>query len=219
MKNIILISAILLSFKGFGQDSTNSNQRTQSIKSNVSSKNNISVDVIRGLVNEESLYRWMIQYERVLSEHFSAVLAYEFGQYENYSKQIIAPSGSILFSEEYFVKGSMLLLEGRYYPFTKNKNAPRGFFVGTYFKNFWLKESMVSDNKEQEFNKKQNIGALGFDVGYQFFKSWFMLEPVLGFGTAWDSGIGQDKRIDSKLFSYEAANYSLRLGLNIGVCF
>lgn len=184
-------------------------------------KNSISVDLFRGLTRDADIYQWMIQYERAINNKFSVVAAYEFGQYEHYSKTTtpVSPNpGATSTDEEYKVGGNMLLIEGRYYPLNKNRIAPRGFFVGTYFKHFWLEEEFVIDD-QNEFTKSQTIKAFGADIGYQFFNDWFMIEPVLGFGGGTNSGVGDDERIDSQMASFELTNYSLRFAVNIGVCF
>lgn len=184
-------------------------------------KNSISVDIFRGLTRDADIYRWMIQYERAINDKFSVVAAYEFGQYEHYSKTttpVLPSQGNTTTDEEYKVGGNMLLIEGRYYPFNKNRIAPRGFFVGSYFKHFWLQEEFVKSN-EVGFTKSQTIKAFGVDFGYQFFKNWFMIEPVLGFGGGTNSGVGKDESIDSQMTSFELTNYTLRFAVNIGVCF
>lgn len=206
MKKIYLIAlSLVLSFPIVGQEVA---------------KNVIVVDVIRNLVSLGGTYRWMGQYERALNDKFTAVVALEAGEYGSYSQKTIPLNGgAIQVNEEYSLKGNMLLLEGRFYPFRKNKVAPRGFFVGTYFKNYWLKERLDHLDEEYRFSKKENIQAWGIDVGYKMFNSWFVLEPVIGFGTIWNSGVGEDSRLNQQMLNFQESDYSMRLALNIGVCF
>lgn len=183
-------------------------------------KNSVSVDLLRGLTMEQEVYRWLFQYERAINRNFSGVIAFETGQFEHYSKtESSVSTGQVYNSEEYTVSGNMLLVEARYYPFTKNKVAPRGFFLGTYFKNYWLKEQISSNDDSKSFQKNHSLSAIGLDFGYQMFSGLFMMEPVLGFGTAWHSGIGEDSRVDRQMGGFESSNYSIRLAINIGVCF
>jgi hypothetical protein len=182
-------------------------------------QNCISYDVFRGLISGEDIYRRQFSFERAINEKFSALIGYETGQFEFGSISVGPSFSNLSTTEEYTVKGSALLLEGRFYPFRKGRESPKGFFLGSYFKQYWLEERNVSDDVLREFEKKHSLSVFGLDMGYKFGKRWFMIEPLLGFGIASSSEIGEDPRIDPTFSNYEPSNYSVRIGINIGVCF
>ena len=210
MKDVLLILiTIVLSLSTIGQENEERRHR-----------NSISVDLARPiLTNKDANFR-LFTYERAISDKFSALVGFGTGKYANGSVQSTnIGTGSSSIEEEYIVEGPSLLLEGRFYPLTSKKIAPRGLFVGTYFKNFWLTEDNITLDPARTYSKKHQLRVLGIDMGYQFGKSWFLFEPVLGFGGTSSNELGKDPRADSQFSKFEASNYSVRFGLNIGVCF
>lgn len=177
-------------------------------------KNTIAFDFFRPLISDPEINRFLITYERALNEKFTALIGFETGNYEH-SSMTINNDPIIL----YTVEGSGLLLEGRFFPFFQKKEAPRGLFVGAFFKNYWLNEKNTNDNPEYDFEEKQSVQALGIGIGYKFFKGWFILEPVLGFGKTWSSGLGEDDRISPIFPDVDLSTYSLRAAISVGVCF
>ena len=183
-------------------------------------KNSLSADLARPILSDRDVDFRQFTYERAISDKFSALIGFGTGQYGSGSRQTInLGTGATVVEEEYAVNGNSLLLEGRFYPFRTKKVAPRGFFCGSYIKNYWLTEENKSIDASKVFKKKHQLAAFGIDMGYQFGKSWFLFEPVLGFGGTSSTELGEDSRADPRFSKFEASNYSVRFGLNVGICF
>ena len=206
MKNLLLIFVVVYScVSSFAQDDRKH-------------KNSISLDLARPILARNGHFQFT--YERAITDKFSALIGFGRGQYASGSTTSINfGSGSSVTEEEYLVDGSSLLIEGRFYPLTKKKVAPRGLFIGTYFKNFWLTEENKSIDPTLVFTKKHQLNVFGIDMGYQFGKSWFLFEPVLGFGGTSSTDLGNDYRANPQFSEFEPSNYSVRFGLNVGICF
>lgn len=178
-------------------------------------KNNLRIDPLRTVLSDEELYRWQISYERSISDKISVLMGYEKGQFE-----VGTIRSNFIPTEEYTIKGNSFLAEGRYYFDGTVEGVQEGFFVGAYYKQYWLTElNRNSIDESQSFEKEHALSVVGIDVGYKFAIKYFLFEPIAGYGVASSTQIGKDNRINSSFGNFQSADYTPRIGLNIGVYF
>jgi len=176
---------------------------------------------ILGRLFSTSTYRNDLCYERKISKLFTISFDIEQGRYEYSTDEQL--TGTIL--EELDRTGFGFSPEIRLYPFNKTRIAPKGFFMGAYYKYYFLSEKYYSLNSNTNQldlivnNSKGSASGFGFDLGYKFGKDWFICEPLIGYAFGNSSGLGQDTRIDPDFRDFEDWTIFLRIEVRIGICF
>lgn len=122
-----------------------------------------------------------ISYERSVGRHFSALLTFERARYA---------TGQTNQQEVYKLSGYGFIPEVRYYPFTGNKPAPLGLFVGGAFRYAPLKEAYVPAGV-QVTGRVMNAGL---NAGYKFNHQQALIEVLAGYGAGQLGGFDPGKR-------------------------
>lgn len=154
--------------------------------------NAIKIDALGTL-----LARLNISYERSFGRHFSAGIQLEAGMHGNQT---------INNEEIYRLMGLGIIPEVRYYPFTKNKPAPLGFFVGGAFRYAFLEEQFLLDG----IYLTGDVYNLGISTGYKFNYRKVLFEFLIGYGGGVDKGF--DEEIREYLNPIYKGGYSFFIG-------
>ena len=145
-----------------------------------------SVDAFKGLIHTQRAFKPM--YERSLGKNFSGALSFEIGQYSKGG-----PTQSAR-NDRYKLTGFGFMPQFRYYPFTKKRPAPFGFFLGTHLRYRRMDEHYSEVGLK--VNTKGNLYDFGANIGYKFFIGIFNLEILLGKGIMWGNFDAPNSRSD-----------------------
>jgi hypothetical protein len=165
-------------------------------------------------------YRNNLFYERTINNTISIGFDVEYGRYEYSTTET---SGSI--QNEYQITGWGFSPELRIYPFGKINNAPKGFFLGSYFKYYLLKDKYSEYNSTSYdlemiySNNDLSAYGFGFDTGYKFGGSNFIFEPLLGYAFGKTSNFVMDSRNKLTDDPFPIWTLFLRIEARIGFCF
>jgi hypothetical protein len=180
------------------------------------------VDLIGILARDLKVFRPSLEY--AFHKNLSVNVAYENGKFESGTKQVNFATPM----EVYSVKGYGGVGEFRYYPFTKERRAPAGFFVGPYFGYRNISERYTGDDARLSTNLNSVPADIttqgiryqyGAAIGYKGHIGVFALETVFGFGGAniqWSLPNDRD-RLEDIYFDSGGDNLSLRLEINLGL--
>jgi hypothetical protein len=166
-------------------------------------------------------YRNNLFYERSINKYISLGFDIENGRYEYSTTTSLG--GSI--ENEYQITGWGFTPEIRIYPMGKNKNAPKGFFIGSYFKYYVLKdkyskESSTKYDLEMIYtNNDLSAYGFGFDAGYKLGRRNFIFEPLLGYAFGKTINFVKDPRNKHSIDPFPVWTIFLRIEARIGFCF
>ncbi|MBO9702596.1 MAG: hypothetical protein J7604_20460 [Sporocytophaga sp.] len=190
--------------------------------SSYSQQNAIMVDILGFPSRFPNVTVGRISYERSFNKHFSAVATLEYGEYylgEGYSSDFMISTKSLY--EKYSLTGLGNMLQGRYYPFTKGRNAPAGFFCGLHTRYRPLKEKFYQEQqKGPVINEKGNFRMFdyGFHLGYKMLPKAFKLEILAGYGAnTYSATLTDIPAYHRKGFTSVLAN--LRIEFSLGFVF
>jgi hypothetical protein len=133
-------------------------------------------------------------YERSFSKHLSFAINYENAEYAS------GTTGSLNSQTKvYSLTGWGIIPEARFYPLTKKKQAPRGFFLGLHYRYRELSEnytgkdfstmqaslfsSPTAPSPNLDITTKATASNYGLTIGYKFNAGPIILEPLFGFGS------------------------------------
>jgi hypothetical protein len=119
--------------------------------------------------------------ERSFGRHFSALLTFESARYA---------TGERNQQEVYKLSGYGFIPEVRYYPFTGNKPAPLGWFVGGAFRYASLKEAYAPAGVQLT----GRVINAGLNAGYKFNHQQALIEVLTGYGAGQLSGLDPVRR-------------------------
>ncbi len=162
-------------------------------------------------------------YERTFNKHISVLLIFEAGKYNYGTTQSGQGDQRIVM----LTKGWGLMPEARYYPFTKHKPAPDGFFTAVYFRYRSLTETY---NGANYLNRKDTISVItkgnayhyGIDVGYKLTAGNVLLEILYGLGIAngtWQTPNERDKMDPTFKTDLSDMINSMRVEIALGFVF
>jgi hypothetical protein len=165
--------------------------------------------------------------EFAFSKHFSAGIVYENGKY-NYGT---FESTHVPEREVYNITGWGIMPELRYYPFTRKRSAPFGFFIGTHFRYRQLVEKYTGIDVlanpgssvqyiYTNFNTKATAYNYGVHFGYKANIHIFSFETLLGFGGAkgqWETPNDRDHLDETFRTDLSDFGQSLRLEISLGI--
>jgi hypothetical protein len=111
--------------------------------------------------------------------------------------------------------------EARYYPFTKRKPAPLGFFVGAHYRYRILQEE-YHDNGIN-ITSHGHAHDIGLNAGYKVGAGRFIFDFLAGYGAGggkWTSSTGDRSMIDS-FFRDDFTDFTnfIRLEASVGFTF
>jgi hypothetical protein len=176
-------------------------------------KNVISTNIFqkKGLFTNSS-YRINIKYERSLNNHFSLLADAEYGIYRGITDITNNEQINI-----YKQNGGGMTIECKYYPFTKKRFSPDGFFLGLYWKYYFLKEIYYS----YAFDENHFVNGFGLNFGYKFQIKMLIIEPLIGYGNGWIKDLGSNFIIsdDNRKFITNSCSYFTRIECNFGMIF
>jgi len=157
-----------------------------------------------------AMNRKNISIERTFKNKFSARLSYEHQEYA---------TGERNDQQVYELTGKGVIPEFRYYPFTKNKPAPFGFYIGSSFRYISVNEQYYPT----EVDLSGNVFNYTFISGYSTHAERIVFDFLVGYGSGKVSGLDEDKRneiddffADDKLDMLKA---NLRIEVSIGFYF
>lgn len=176
---LILLFPVTLTF---GQNEVN-----RVLTSDLKQYNVFTANILIGKLQTNVL---SISYERTVHKHFSVLAYFERGTllsgvYETYN--YAADTSEI---QLYRIKSTDIVLESRYYPF-KKRTAPAGFFVGGFFRYYFLKEIYTDIVNLLSFPAATTLHSskistpghafnAGIVAGYKFLFGPFVIEPLAG---------------------------------------
>jgi hypothetical protein len=141
-------------------------------------------------------------FERTFGNNLSLLATFETGKYQS------ATSGNLKSQKEvYFIKGWGVMSEIRYYPFTKRKIAPLGFFLGLHCRYRIISESFT-DSKiinsspvyaDTAITNEGTIFDYGLNFGYKIPLGRLGIDILMGYGNSSGSWKSENNRnmIDS----------------------
>lgn len=194
--------------------------------------NVLTIDGIKILSSIRGFPSIRMAYERSLNKSFSAVISGEAGTYLTGS----TTGGGA--NETYSLSGYGVMGELRYYPFTKNKPAPIGFFIGGHLRYRAMHENYTgpdytgtnssnppsSQAPQITVENKGSLTDYGLSIGYKI-KSKngsFVFEPLIGYGIGIVNGFSSAERVRIDPFYIEPINEFInvfRLQLSVGFVF
>ncbi len=159
-------------------------------------------------------YSYAVSYERALNKNLSLRMGIEYGHF--FITEMISPS----YTYEMHYIGFAFTPEARVYPFTfneENSQAPMGFFLGAFFKQYFITERYFSKSDDNIFENKGTASGGGIDLGYKFGTDYFAFEPLIGYGNGTQYGLGKDPIVVPKLDGFLWP--LIRIELNFGIYF
>jgi len=131
--------------------------------------------------------------------------------------------------EIYKLTGWGIMPEVRFYPFTKKRTAPYGFFGGLYIRYRKLTERFdgVPDNSgfgNHKIHIETSATAFnnGIAIGYKFIYDVLLAEATVGYGAAWGTWENPDERKEiPKFYKTELSGFenALRFEISVGLVF
>lgn len=186
--------------------------------SSYSQRNAIMIDIFGFPSRFPQVTVGRISYERSFSKNFSAVATFEFGKYylsEGYDSDFMISTQSLY--ERYSLTGVGTMLQGRYYPFTKGRVAPAGFFCGLHTRFRPLKEKLYQEQQSGPARDEKgnfNIVDYGFHLGYKMLPKAFKIEILAGYGAnTYSATLTNIPAYDRKGFTSFLANARIEVSL------
>lgn len=186
---------------------TNGNLYSQKRKP-LNNKSVIKVDITSitssFFTNDEPIYSVAI--ERAVNRNMSVNLGFTIGRFREIEAASATCSGTynnlncVTTSYKLSYDGYAITPEFRYFPFTANKPAPKGYFIGSYMKYLHLDREYKSGGYTTDMDGG-DIYGMGICTGYKFFKRRYHLELVAGFAAGKATGFKEKTSQDILDFS------------------
>jgi hypothetical protein len=119
--------------------------------------------------------RYQLAYERKISDFFTAEISLEYGLFA---------TGSINGTRDYALSGTSTAGELRYFPFSKSKRAPIGFFIGESirYSQYSEKYNNLFQGGRFPLEATSQITSFNLLAGYKFSYNKFCIEALATVG-------------------------------------
>jgi hypothetical protein len=119
--------------------------------------------------------RYQIAYERKISDFFTAEISLEYGLFA---------TGNINGTRDYTLSGTIASVELRYFPFSKSKRAPLGFFIGesVRYSRYSEKYNNLFQGGRFPLEASSQVTSFNLLAGYKFSYKKFCIEALATVG-------------------------------------